>query len=52
MAQVNKSAPALTTGALVNVILTVSLTKLQFPLLVEDKYKSAKPAVNSAELGV
>ena len=51
-AQVNKSNPALTAGAFVKVILTVSFTRLQAALFVDVKYKFAKPAVNSAALGV
>jgi hypothetical protein len=47
-----KFTPALTTGDGVKVILTVSVTELQFPLLVEVKTNFTNPAVNSDALAV
>ena len=49
--QTDKSKPALTTGELVIVIITVSVTCLQLPLLVEPNVKVTEPAVISAALG-
>ena len=51
-AQTERSDPTATIGELDNEITTVSVTWLQLPLLVDVKYRFAKPAANSAELGV
>ena len=50
--QEDKSMPALTEGAVVYTIKTLSLTWLQLPLAVEVKIKLTEPAVNSEALGV
>ena len=51
-AHTDTSGPIATIGEPVNVIKTESITGLQLPLLVDVKIKFAKPAVNSAALGV
>ena len=50
--QTDKSGPALTFGALVNVIVRLSFTCLQLPLPVELKMIFTEPAAISAGVGI
>ena len=50
--QIDKSGPAFTDGALVNVTVRLSFTCLQFPLLVEARINFTEPAEISAGVGM
>ena len=49
--QIEKSKPAFTLGALVNVIVRLSFTALQFPLLVDDNTMFTEPVAISVGVG-